>query len=129
METSVLYRIDCEAKSRTYVGSAFCFPARMHAHLSFLYYGNHTNRELQADFDELGAEAFVFTEIRTVDRAIAIQEEMKEIKQMHVEGVKLYNAVIPGVKTKTRRKYRPSVCRSRKRGNAGLPLESQAAAS
>jgi hypothetical protein len=48
------------------IGSSTDAPARLNRHRAALQFGKHPNRELQNDWNTLGAEAFEFTVLDTL---------------------------------------------------------------
>ena len=55
-----VYRIRNTQDGKSYLGFATDLPARLNRQKSELKFGNHRNRELQAEFKALGEAGFVF---------------------------------------------------------------------
>jgi hypothetical protein len=91
MKLATIYRIDCSATGRYYIGQSCSFLGRKHSHLSALYRGNHCNKELQKDFDRYGEFTFVFTMIRQVAVSEVLKEEQLEIRNARELGHPIYN--------------------------------------
>lgn len=91
MQTADIYRIRCTRNGREYIGQSLNHLARKHTHLSDLYWGRHSNKALQRDFDAYGEAAFVFELIRRVAASVTLAEEQAEIRAARAAGVNLYN--------------------------------------
>jgi group I intron endonuclease len=61
-----IYRIKCVPLHRVYVGSSKNLQQRYRGHLSCLRRGCHTNKDLQAAWNEFGAAAFNFSILETL---------------------------------------------------------------
>ena len=61
-----VFAIRNTSTGKTFVGSSTDMPARMNRHRSSLQFGGHPNRELQADWNSLGADAFELTVLDTL---------------------------------------------------------------
>jgi hypothetical protein len=58
-----VYQIRNTATGRLLVGSAVNLPGRLNRHRFALQVGSHPSADLQADWNERGADAFEFTEL------------------------------------------------------------------
>ena len=54
---------------KAFIGSSTDVPARLNRHRAALQFGNHPNRELQNDWNSLGADAFEFAVLDTMKPA------------------------------------------------------------
>lgn len=60
-DMGVIYRIDCAANGRFYIGSSVQFPRRKSLHLRSLRRGDHHSAHMQRSFKRYGENAFSFT--------------------------------------------------------------------
>jgi hypothetical protein len=54
------------SSGKAFIGSSTDAPARLNRHRSTLKFGAHPSRELQQDWESLGADAFEFTVVDTL---------------------------------------------------------------
>ena len=60
-----IYKIECSANQKAYVGRCHCFEGRVSKHFCNLRGNRHTNKQLQADFNKYGEGAFKASVLET----------------------------------------------------------------
>ena len=91
MEKSTIYKVECVPNGKLYIGMTRNFHARRHTHLFELNAGRHRNSDMQEDFNSYGEDAFVFTQILSVDKKGARAHELHEMRKLTHAGFSLYN--------------------------------------
>lgn len=92
-QPACVYQIVNSQNGRIYVGETMRGELRWRDHLSYLRCGNHSNSNLQADFNKFGEEAFEWSTIKELpkDRDVLLKEEKLHINSLIAEGKSLYN--------------------------------------
>ena len=96
-QPACVYEILNAVNNRAYIGQTTRGELRWVAHKGCLKRNRHDNRNLQADFNKYGLEAFewrVLQEFETKDEKVLLREEAKTIQQYVREGRKLYNLTL-----------------------------------
>lgn len=88
MDNCGIYAIVCTKTWRSYVGQSVGIHKRTLSHLSELRRNNHTNKELQEDFNKFGEQYFFVETLESVeDKSLLIERE----KYWQSFGYNLYN--------------------------------------
>ena len=93
-QPACIYQIVNSQNGRIYVGETMRGVLRWkYSHLSYLRCGNHSNSDLQTDFNKFGEEAFEWSIIKELpkDKEVLTKEEKLHIDSLIAEGKSLYN--------------------------------------
>ncbi len=86
MEKVTIYRIECTANGKIYVGMAANYESRRHYHLHQLFAGRHPTKALQLDFNDYGEAGLLFAPSREVPKQGARAEELEEMRSLSQAG-------------------------------------------
>jgi group I intron endonuclease len=84
MKKSGIYKIECIANNKTYVGSAVDLDRRWKRHLNELRTNKHVNVIMQNAFDKYGENTFIFTIIEIVNDISVL----KKFEQFYLDTIK-----------------------------------------
>lgn len=87
-KTSGIYKIDCTANKKVYIGSAVDLNSRWRTHISRLRRGVHMNRHLQSAFKKYGESAFVFEVIELVLVSFLLEREQYWLDKLKAHNPK-----------------------------------------
>lgn len=68
MEEVYIYKLECIKNGRVYIGKTINPETRKQVHMSQLRCSRHSSKLMQADYEQYGADAFVFTVLEKVER-------------------------------------------------------------
>lgn len=91
----VVYAIRNKANGKVYIGSSSrAFGSRKYSHVESLKKGKHYSRELQADWDALGPDAFEFKVVEQVDMSDllrAIKDRLRAREQYWIDMTRCFD--------------------------------------
>ena len=89
-----VFRVYNAANDKSFVGSSTDLPAMLNRQRFQLELGSHPNRELQRDWNEWGADAFVIEVLDTLESSEKSQtsrlDELRILEQMWMERLEPY---------------------------------------
>jgi hypothetical protein len=89
-----VFRVHNTASDKSFVGSSRDLPAVLNRERFWLGQGNHPNRALQEDWNQLGPDAFVFETLDTLSPAKRSDSELAEdlavLEQLWLEKLTPY---------------------------------------
>ncbi len=89
-----IYRVWNKEGDRSFVGSSVNVTAILNRHRAGLKMGAHTNRELQQDWNSLGADAFEFEVLDTVtirdEPGFDVKRELEALEDLWLERLEPY---------------------------------------
>lgn len=85
-----IYRIRNTSNSQVYIGSTNNFEKRKKQHFSELAQKRHINKKLQSEFNQYGADKFVFEIVEYTMASTRLKREQYWINQYKQNG-KIYN--------------------------------------
>lgn len=94
-----IYALQFEGKRKKYIAASQDIIGRIYAHKSDLKKGKHANKELQKDYDLLGADKLIWNVLEEV----ADVNELEEALRYHFDFPYLYNKVTPDMRRIHRR--------------------------
>jgi len=95
-QIALIYQIVNSINGKVYVGQTMRGVLRWNQHLCRLRGNRHVNPNLQADFNEFGADVFEWSIIQELpkDKEVLEREEINTIQRLLAEGKELYNIVL-----------------------------------
>jgi hypothetical protein len=89
-----VFRVHNTVEDRSFVGASPDLPAMLNRQRFQLASGGHPNRRLQQDWNRLGAEAFAFEVLDTLERSEAPgwdpREDLRQLEQLWLEKLEAY---------------------------------------
>lgn len=92
-----VYRLTCVANGMSYIGQTNNLWRRLREHSNDLRKGEHSNKSLQKDYDNFGAEQFVFSIESKCEECESLDIAEREFIEKYREDGKCYNVFSGGL--------------------------------
>lgn len=91
MKVEYIYKIECTANNKVYIGRSSSYKRRRTEHFRYLAQNKHANPILQSAYSKYGKAAFVFEMIEECTADNVKDRELYWFKEMESRGVVLFN--------------------------------------
>ena len=86
-----IYKIECKANSKIYVGRTCNYTRRKLEHFRYLRKGKHCNKHLQSAFNKYGEDKFEFSVIEETTSACVKERELYWFNKFKEDSLRLFN--------------------------------------